>query len=93
VLQTTASGGPTPHRHFDIHLWERYWNGSAWTWVDTGLDIRNKPSVIVRGDVEDVAADDLRINLWVAGDDGKLWERYWDGASWNWVDTGADVSI
>jgi hypothetical protein len=80
-------------RGTDGHLWERYWYGASWTWVDTGLDIRNKPSVIVRGDVEDVAADDLRINLWVAGDDGELWERYWDGASWNWVDTGADVSI
>src|SRR6266542_2005365 len=93
VLHTTASGGPTPHRHFDIHLWERYWNGAAWAWVDTGLDIRNKPAAISRGHVEDVATDDLRINLWVAGNDAKLWERYWDGASWSWVDTGAEVSV
>jgi hypothetical protein len=93
VLLTTSSGGTTPHRHFDIHLWELYWNGFAWTWVDTGLDIRNKPVAIVRGNVENVAAGDLRINLWVAGEDGQLWERYWDGSSWSWVDTGADVSI
>jgi hypothetical protein len=93
VLHTTASGGPTPHRHFDIHLWERYWNGAAWAWVDTGLDIRNKPAAISRGHVGDVATDDLRINLWVAGNDAKLWERYWDGASWSWVDTGAEVSV
>jgi hypothetical protein len=93
VLETSSSGGPTPHRHFDVRLWERYWNGAAWTWVDTGRDIRSKPAAIARGDIEDVAADDLRINLWVAGEDGKLWERYWDGASWSWVDTGADVSF
>jgi hypothetical protein len=93
VLETTSSGGTTPHRHFDVHLWERYWNGAAWTWVDTGLDIRSKPAAIARGDVEDVAANDLRINLWVAGEDGRLWERYWDGASWSWVDTGAEVSF
>ena len=74
-------------------LWERYWNGAAWAWVDTGLDIRNKPAAIARGHVEDVATDDLRINLWVAGNDAKLWERYWDGASWSWVDTGAEVSV
>ena len=93
VLVTTSSGGTTPHRHFDIRLWERYWNGAAWTWVDTGLDIRSKPTAVTRGDVEDVAADDLRINLWVTGEDGKLWERYWNGASWAWVDTGAEVAF
>lgn len=93
VLETHSSGGTTPHRHFDIRLWERYWNGAAWTWVDTGKDIRSRPFAIARGDTDDVAADDIRINMWVAGDDEKLWERYWNGAAWTWVDTGADVAI
>jgi hypothetical protein len=93
VLETTASGGTSPHRHFDVRLWERYWNGFAWTWVDTGLDIRSKPTAVARGDLEDVAANDLRINLWVAGEDGELWERYWNGTSWTWIDTGADLSV
>jgi Common central domain of tyrosinase len=93
VLETHSSGGTTPHRHFDIRLWERYWNGASWTWVDTGKDIRSRPFAIVRGDNDDVAADDIRINLWVGGDDEKLWERYWNGAAWTWVDTGANVAI
>jgi hypothetical protein len=93
VLQTTVSGGGFPHRHYDIRLWERYWNGAAWAWVDTGRNIRSKPAAIVRGDIEDVGTGDLRINLWVAGDDGRLWERYWNGLSWIWADAGADVAI
>jgi hypothetical protein len=93
VLETTISSGTNPHRHYNIRLWERYWNGAAWSWVDTGRHIRSLPSAIVRGDVEDVGTADLRINLWVAGDDGRLWERFWNGASWTWVDAGADVAI
>jgi hypothetical protein len=93
ILQATLSGGPTPHTHYDIRLWERYWNGAAWAWVDTGRDIRGKPVAMVRGDVEEVGTSGLRINLWVAGDDGRLWERYWNGSAWAWVDTGADVAI
>jgi hypothetical protein len=93
VLQATVSGGPTPHTHYDIRLWERYWNGAAWAWVDTGRDIRGRPAAIVRGDVEEVATSGLRINLWVAGDDGRLWERYWNGSAWAWADTGAGVAI
>ena len=43
--------------------------------------------------MDGVGTSDLRINLWVAGDDGRLWERYWNGAAWAWADTGAAVAI
>jgi hypothetical protein len=79
------------HPHFRVRLWERYWNGSAWSWTDTGRTVAGDPTAIVRGDVEDAGADDLRVNLFVAGDDGRLWERYWDGSTWSWVDAGQAV--
>jgi hypothetical protein len=80
------------HPHFRYELWERYWDGATWTWADTGRAVAGEAMALVRGDVEDVAADDLRINLFGAGSDGRLWERYWDGANWAWVDTGRDVA-
>jgi hypothetical protein len=58
-----SRAGPPLHTHYDIRLWERYWNGAAWSWVDTGKDIRGKPVAIVRGDVAGVGTSDLRINL------------------------------
>jgi len=81
------------HPHNRFRLWERYWNGSAWSWVDTGRSVAGEPIALVRGDVEDVAPDDLRINLFVAGDDGRLWERYWNGAGWSWADAGQAVAF
>jgi hypothetical protein len=93
VPQATMSGGSSPHPHYDIRLWERYWDGNTWSWADTGRNIRGPAVGIPRGDFEGVAADDLRINLFVAGDDGKLWERYWGGAGWSWADTGGTVAI
>ena len=93
VLQTSASGGTSPHRHYDTRLWERYWNGAQWTWVDTGRNIRSTPAVLAHGDIEDVGTRDLRLHLWAAGEDGKLWQRSWNGSSWAWEDTGADVAI
>jgi Common central domain of tyrosinase len=93
VLQSTPSGGPTSHPHYDIRLWERYWNGASWSWSDTGVNIRGPVVGVVRGDSEGMAADDLRINLFAARDDGRLWERYWNGAAWSWTDTGLTVAI
>ena len=38
-----------------------------------------------------LAANDLRISVFVQGADRKLWERYWNGAGWSWIDTGLQV--
>jgi hypothetical protein len=93
VLEVGTSGGSSPHPHYNLKLWERYWNGSSWSWSDTAKNVRSVPMAIARGDVEGVESDDLRINLWVAGDDGKLWERYWNGAGWSWADTNGPVPV
>jgi hypothetical protein len=90
-----------------MKLWKRYWNGSAWTWVDTGKPADGEPLVLIRGNTDSVNAADVRINLFapvlqatVSGGpiphthyDIRLWERYWNGSAWAWADTGADVAI
>ncbi|MBI1877488.1 MAG: tyrosinase family protein [Chloroflexi bacterium] len=78
-------------RGVDGKLWERQWNGSAWSWSDTGRAVAGKPAAVVYGDREDVGADDIRIRLFVRGADGKLWERYWNGSAWSWLDAGKEV--
>ncbi len=80
------------HPHLQVKLWERYWNGSAWSWVDTGRTVASQPVALVRGNASTVDASNLRVNLFVAGGDGKLWERYWNGSAWSWVDTSLAVA-
>ena len=92
-LQVSMSGGSSPHPHYDLRLWQRYWNGTAWSWVDTGRNVRGQPVVAGWGRVQEVGAQNLRVNLWVAGDDGKLWELWWNGSAWVWGDTGGTVAI
>jgi Common central domain of tyrosinase len=93
VLQATVSGGPTPHTHYDIRLWERYWNGAAWSWVDTGKDIRGRPAAIVRSDVEDVGTSALRINLWSRATTAASGSATGTAPPWAWADSGAAVAI
>jgi hypothetical protein len=79
-------------RGADGKLWERLWNGSAWSWNDTGREVAGQPAAIVRGDVGGLSSDDLRINLFIIGTDGKLWEHIWNGTSWSWSDAGRAVA-
>lgn len=90
-LDYTMSGGTNSHINQRIKLWERYWDGSTWTWRDTGMEVAGDPTAVVRGNVEDVEANDLRINLFVAGANGELLEHYWNGSTWSWSDTGMVV--
>jgi extracellular elastinolytic metalloproteinase len=80
-------------RGADGKLWERYWSGSSWSWVDTGKLVDGAPIALVRGNTASTSGGDVRINLFVRGADGKLWERYWSGSSWSWVDTGKSATV
>jgi uncharacterized protein YegJ (DUF2314 family) len=66
----------------DRRLWERYWNGLRWKWDDTGKAVAGDPVAVVRGDVGSTDNAAVRINLFVRGADGMLWERFWGGSSW-----------
>lgn len=76
-------------RGMDGNLWERYWNGATWTWTSHAKLIAGDPAAHVRGTSNLVEAAQLRVNLFVMGADGKVWERWWDGANWYWQDTSA----
>ncbi len=80
-------------REEDGNLWERFWDGSKWTWSDTGKSVAGDPVILVRGNVASVDNAAVRINLFVNGSDGRLWERFWDGSKWTWSDTGLPVYV
>lgn len=83
----------TGHAHYHVKLWEHHWNGAAWSWRDTGREVAGQPAAIVRGDVEGLSSDDLRIHLFVTGTDRKLWEQIWNGTGWSWSDTGQAMAV
>lgn len=78
-------------------LIERYWDGSAWNWMDHGLppmkrefgavqsggiSLASAPSVITYQQVD----GSRRINVFAKSADGRLIDRWWDGSRWNWTD-------
>ena len=69
-------------------LWERQWNGSAWSWSDTGREKSwGRVVALTHGNTASTVGLDVRRYLFVQGADRKLWERYWNGAKWAWNDT------
>jgi hypothetical protein len=72
-------------------LWIRSWDGSNWSWFDTGKAIVGQPAVLLRGNTASPDASGIRINLFARGADGELWEYFFDGGQWSWSDTGRQV--
>jgi hypothetical protein len=73
-------------------LMERYWNGSRWVWgTDHGDNVLGTPATLSRGDLWNVNPGSVRINLFIAGANGHLMERFWDGSQWSWEDHGGSV--
>jgi hypothetical protein len=58
-------------------LYERWWDGVEWTWVDHG-DPESERMLTAPG------AAMLDERAFVVTETGSLWERSWDGAAWNW---------
>jgi hypothetical protein len=94
-LDNIAPGDVRIHvfvRGADGNLKERFWDGTAWYWLDTGMAVAGDPVTLIRGNINGTTGHDIRVNVWVRGADGQLKERYWDGSSWGWYDTGRAVS-
>ena len=70
----------------DNHLLVRHWNGGEWVWDDHGGSVRGTPAILLHGDQSQVDVANIRASVFVAGTDGHLWERRWNGASWSWID-------
>lgn len=76
----------------DGRLRERRWDERGWSWQETGLVVRAVPVVHVRGDLRGNSAQRVRINVFVPGRNGHLWERHWNGVSWTQQDTGLSAA-
>ena len=59
----------------DSALWQKTWNGSAWsTWSSLGGILTADPGAVSWGP--------NRIDVFARGRDGALWRRAWDGTTW-----------
>jgi hypothetical protein len=65
----------------DGRLFERFWNGAQWMWVDhgrpPGCGVATPPGAAM-----------MNSKLFVGTDNHHLFERYWNGTTWQWVDHG-----
>jgi hypothetical protein len=77
------------YRATDGTLRVNIWSGATWDWANQGQPQQSKlkgsPSALqavyntLRG---------ARLYAFVAGEDGHLYENYWDGSQWRWTDHG-----
>jgi hypothetical protein len=75
----------------DGHLYDKYWSGRQWVWEDQGIP----PAVpAVSAAADSVPPSALyqptldRITVFVMGDNGHLFDKYWNGRQWVWEDQG-----
>jgi hypothetical protein len=73
------------------NMWEYFWNGERWKWTDTGQSVAGSPAGVIRGEYNDPNGD-IRMNVFVKGGNGNLWEYFWNGSYWDWKDTGNGVA-
>jgi hypothetical protein len=74
------------------HLYDKYWNGREWVWQDQGMpsgttSVTDVPLSTVYQPTLD------RIAVFVAGDDGHLYDKYWNGREWVWEDQDLSVVL
>jgi hypothetical protein len=67
-------------------LYERFWSNAAgsWNWVDHG-----RPPGTNVGTQPD--AEMLNSKLFLGGENGHLFERFWTGTEWMWIDHGVPM--
>lgn len=66
----------------DNALWQRTWNGSAWSgWTSVGGSLTSSPAAVASGT--------NRIDVFARGVDNRLWHRWWNGSAWSsWSPVG-----
>ncbi len=75
----------------DAELREYYFDGTQWSWNDTGRGVAGDPQLISWGDQRDLTGANLRIHVYCRDRSGELWIRSWDGAGWNWSNAGKAI--
>jgi hypothetical protein len=68
------------------NLFERFWDGAEWLWLDHG-----RPAGVPVTGIPGAAM--LNSKLFVTVDDGRLFERVWTGAAWAWNDHGRPENV
>jgi len=69
----------------DGHLYDKYWDGREWVWQDQGMPSGTTSATDVPlSTVYQPTLD--RIAVFVAGSDGHLYDKYWNGREWVWED-------
>ena len=67
------------------HLFDKFWNGSAWQWEDQGLPpgtfAATAPSAVYQSSID-------RLVVFVAGSNGNLFDKFTNGPVWQWEDQG-----
>jgi hypothetical protein len=70
------------------HLFDKFWDGSQWVWEDQGplpsgaqFADASIPSPVYQSSID-------RLVCFVIGNDGHLYDKFWDGSQWAWEDQG-----
>ena len=73
-------------RGSDGALWQRTWNGTAWSsWTSLGGVLASAPAAVSWGANQ--------IDVFVRGQDNALWHRAWNGTSWSgWQSLGGVIT-
>jgi surface antigen len=79
------------------HLQMRWWNGSAWAWLDqgvpaTGVTALNVTGTLYYGDNNAGNLGGSRMHVFVQGSNGHLYDNTWQGTSWVWGDQGVPAT-
>jgi hypothetical protein len=75
----------------DGNLYDKFWNGQNWQWEDQGMPTNElgaevkivpSPSSVYQPDID-------RLTCFVIGEDGNLYDKFWNGQRWQWETLGA----
>jgi uncharacterized protein YegJ (DUF2314 family) len=72
----------------DGHLYDNFWDGTQWVWEDHGTPPGTGVGVLdgTHAAVYQSAID--RVQVFVKGSDGHLYDNFWDGTQLVWEDHG-----
>jgi hypothetical protein len=65
-----------------------YWNGAKWTWQNLGNDGESISPDRIPAVINYQVGSVTHENVFVTGENGKLYLDYWNGAKWTWVNLG-----
>jgi hypothetical protein len=72
----------------DGNLYDKYWNGQSWVWELQGGPPSLTPILVASSPSAIYQTSQNRIVAFVVGDDGNLYDVYWNGQAWQWENQG-----